>query len=284
MKKNNSRNALGYVRIALIVLCAGVMIFAGIKLSGIIAEYNAASSTYDDISESAVTALPEAIVSQADAVPQVVPPFAVDFDALHEINEDVVGWIYCEGTPINYPIAQGEDNEEYLHTLIDGLWNFAGTIFADARCASDFGDPHTVLYGHNMGDGSMFAAIKKYHQQEFYDEHPVMWLFTPEETYVIDLIAGFVTKATSESYILHDDTAAMREYLASAVRKSNFAAGVDINTVEHLITLSTCSYEYDTARYVLHGSLVPVSAINAGEVPMPSGLLLAQETSSTDAQ
>lgn len=269
-----------YVRLALIALLAVIMIFSGVQLFGILKEYGAASSAYDDISGGAVLESPD-VVSEGDA-PLLSAPITVDFDALRQINEDVIGWIYCEDTQINYPVVQGVDNDYYLHYLIDGTYNASGSIFVDARCSGDFSDPYTIIYGHNMKNGSMFAGIKKFHSQKYYEEHPVMWLLTPERTYLLELVAGYTTDATSKAFVLYDDWASMQEYLAHALKWTNFIAPVDPASVEHLVSLATCSYEHDTARFVLLGSLVPLDEINSGERPMPAALT-GGVTSASDA-
>ena len=86
----------------------------------------------------------------------------VDFDALKAMNEDVVAWIYCPGTKINYPVLQAEDNDYYLEFLINGEWNAKGTPFVDAFCPSPFNDYLTIVYGHRMKDGSMFGRLTQY--------------------------------------------------------------------------------------------------------------------------
>ncbi|MBQ6583391.1 MAG: class B sortase, partial [Mogibacterium sp.] len=82
----------------------------------------------------------------------------VDFDELLKINPDVQGWLYQKDTVINYPVVQGQDNDEYLHTLVDGTWSGGGTLFVDYRNQSNFGDFNSIIYGHHMKDGSMFRS------------------------------------------------------------------------------------------------------------------------------
>ena len=126
------------------------------------------------------------------------PPIRVDFDALREKNDDVVAWIYCPDTPINYPVVQAADNEAYLHRLLDGSKNSAGTLFMDFRNSSDFSDWNSVIYGHNMKNGSMFGTLMDYKTQSYFDAHPKVFLLTPEQDYVVKIVAGFVTPADAE--------------------------------------------------------------------------------------
>ena len=86
--------------------------------------------------------------------------FAVNFDVLRDINPDCVGWIEIPGTNISYPIVQGRDNDHYLRLNFEGKYSVGGVIFLDHRCDSDFDRTNTIIYGHNMRDGSMFGSLK----------------------------------------------------------------------------------------------------------------------------
>ena len=118
-------------------------------------------------------------------------PIKIDFEKLKSQNEDVIAWIYSEGTEINYPIVQGEDNDYYLRRLLNGKWNIAGTLFIDYRNSSKFNDRNTFVHGHNMLDGSMFSSLLDYQKQEYYDEHPTMYLLTSDKNYTIEIFAGY---------------------------------------------------------------------------------------------
>ena len=106
---------------------------------------------------------------------------SVDFDTLQSVNPDIQAWLYMSGSSIHYPVLQAEDNSTYLYRLADGSANAHGSLFIDCRNAGDFSDWNTLIYGHNMKDGSMFGGLKKYRKQAYYDVHPEMTLFTPEK-------------------------------------------------------------------------------------------------------
>ena len=166
----------------------------------------------------------------------------------------MVAWLYCEGTPINYPVAQGYDNNQYLRHLLSGKYNTAGTLFADYRNAVIGVDHNYVVYGHNMNNGTMFGSLVKYKQQSYYDEHPTMYLLTPDKTYCIELISGYVTSVTSDAYKLNfDSDELVDKYVAEAIKKSTFKSNAEYETGDRLITFSTCFYEYTNSRYVVAG-------------------------------
>ena len=186
-----------------------------------------------------------------DNDPMTTCPITVDFDSLIAKNPDVVGWIYSDGTQINYPVLRGESNDTYIHTMINGEYNSAGSIFMDCHNNPDLSDINTIIYGHHMKNGSMFASLHQYVHQDYYDEHKYMWYLTPDHIYRLDVLAGYVGDAEAEIYTIFVDQEELDSYLAFAERKSTFTPDYKAETINGIIALSTCSYEYDDARYVL---------------------------------
>lgn len=186
-------------------------------------------------------------------------PIRIDFESLQAVNSDVVGWIYCEGTVINYPILRGTDNNAYFDHTYEGGYSRAGSIFVDAANRRDFADSNTIIYGHHMKNGSMFASLQDWMDQEFYEKHPVMWLLTPEQDYKVVLFSGYVVSAYSDTYTIFTGPCdEFTDYLAGCVERSSFRADVELNKNGCYVLLSTCAYKFENARYVLHGMLAPV--------------------------
>ena len=184
-------------------------------------------------------------------------PILVDFALLQEENKDIVAWIYCEDTVINYPIVQGEDNQYYVRRLTDGSYNTAGTLFLDFRNSGDLSDCNSIIYGHNMTNDTMFGTLVEYKDQAYYEAHPTLWILTPERAYRIDLLAGLVTSSDDLStYCFYGDTSELHAGLEKSMAESTFDAGVtDVSAIHQIVTLSTCTYEHPTARYVVIGSM-----------------------------
>lgn len=185
-------------------------------------------------------------------------PIQVDFDRLLLNNKDVKAWLYCKDTMINYPVAQAADNDYYLYRLLNGTYNRGGTLFMECTNQEDFSDWNTLIYGHNMKNNTMFGTLTDYRDQEYYDEHPVWYLLTPDGDYRIELISGFVTDTSSVIYSIPQTQEAKNELVDAIMRKSNFKTNATISPEDKLITFSTCTYEYDEARYVLIGILKKV--------------------------
>lgn len=260
----NKKKILQVIRIMICLLAVG---FSGWKLYGIYSEYTRGTETYlaladlytskVEVNKSEATELAGHAVKQENMTSEIENEdcIAVDFHALKEVCKDVVAWLYCPDTQINYPVVQGEDNEYYLHRLISGEYNIGGTLFMDFRNSPDFSDWNSIIYGHNMKNGSMFAILPDYMEQEFYEEHPVWYLLTEECTYQIKLAGGYVTPADSDSYVIADSAEERSTLANKAARLSSFRSNVDILENDRLITLSTCVYDYENARYVLVGVL-----------------------------
>ena len=194
-------------------------------------------------------------------------PIKVDFEALKKINPDVDGWIYCPETVIDYPVMHGATNDTYLHHSYDGTYNASGSIFVDERNQRNFADPVTILYGHHMASGAMFATLSWWQMKTFLDEHPVMWLLTPEQDYKVQLFSAYDTSAYSDTYDIPPYSGGdVLTYLWHVESYSPYHIGVDLDPNAHYILMSTCAYIFEDARSVLHGKLLPV--MSAGGVPL----------------
>ncbi len=265
---------------ASIMLCLvllGICLFSGWKVLTILWDYRQSEASYTTIADAYIKPTPQPSEPEndlsADAFtsgnvemkPVETAPIAIDFAALLADCPDVVGWLYCPDTPINYPVVQAEDNNFYLRRLLDGTWNSSGSIFMDYRCPSDFSTWNSIVYGHNMKNDAMFGTLQDYKEQAYYDTHPVLYLLTPEQDYKIELIGGYTTSGTSEdTYGLPDTQDGRDELVAKARQQSTFQTDTAVNDGGRLITLSTCAYEYDNARYVLVGILRPMGTSEKG--------------------
>ena len=185
----------------------------------------------------------------------------VDFGALYEINADVVAWLILPDTPIHHPVVQGTDNYHYLRHIFDGRRSNIGTLFVDTYNEPGFVDRNTIIYGHNLQDGSMFAVLENYSSQDFFNAHPWVFLLTPTGNYVIQLFAGYVTDVEGPSWRLwfSDDDDEFKEWVNAARARSDFVSDVEVRPSDQVVTLSTCSLAFYDARYVVVGRLLPIA-------------------------
>jgi len=172
----------------------------------------------------------------------------------------VIGWLTVPHTQIDYPFAQGINNDTYLHMDLDQRWSAAGTIFLDYRNSRDFTDFNTILYGHHMRNGSMFGTLQRFSEQAFFDANSTGTLFLADKTYEIQFIAFAVIQPNDAVIYNHaiatEERVTFLEYTQTIARHYR-----DIGMTEHdqIITLSTCNYEFHDARMVLIGRLVRTS-------------------------
>lgn len=252
----------------LMALCAAGILCSAFILISDNREYAEGDAAYEQVRQ--IRESPEPATEQTDERPQITgdgsteeksnkQSDSVDFQALQKINPDVVAWITAEGTELDYPIVLGADNDYYLRHLFTGERNKLGAIFMDYRNHGDFSDRNTILYGHNMKDGSMFASLTKYKDQNYYDSFPTMELYTPAGDFTIELFAGIVADGNRESVrIDFIDDQDFQNYIDSLKKASSFESDTVVTAEDRIITLCTCSYEFNNARYALFGELTPV--------------------------
>ncbi len=252
--------------VVLLGVFLGVFIFAAYQLYYTFNGYRQATKKYNSLNEQYVSTQPEAtptpdVTEKPEETPEVfTAPITIDFDGLKERNEDIAGWIYCPDTPISYPVVMGLDNSYYLDRNFDKEHNQSGTIFMDMVCEKDLSQDNTILYGHHMNNRGMFASLEDYRQEGYYDAHPIFYYLTPDETYVLPVFSMFLTGGDSDVYAFNfatDDEYA--KFLESMTARSNFNTGVEVTPDDHIMTLSTCAYDYDDARYVVLCKIVPIS-------------------------
>ena len=201
--KSKGKKTSGNLRFALVmVICGALLLHGGYNLFKIFRNYRQADDLYADISAHFVS---ETDVEESAEVPgEGLPPLQVDFARLQEKNPDIIGWIYVGCADISYPVLQAKDNDYYLHRDYRGQYLYAGSIFADYRNSRHFSDINTILYGHNMKNGSMFGRLKRLGVKKYYETDRSVWLFTPEGAYCYEALAVFETSPESYAYRLFD--------------------------------------------------------------------------------
>lgn len=286
-RKRQRKNAFAEVlRLIVMTAALAVLIYSAWQLYSIYHGYRAAGQEYERLAEeftapggsasgdpaapdtdrpgSEDAAEPDQSAAESGEergfIEDAEPPLVVDWKALGEVNSDIIGWLYVEAQPsISYPICQGTDNDYYLHRTFRREEIFAGAIFADYLNSPDFSDPNTIVYGHNMKNGSMFGMLKFIKAQETYDAAPYFWILTPEGNYRYHIYAAMNTPVDSEVYTFFDG----RGETFLAWEKQMQAASEAVNDVplsenDYTVTLSTCTSD-SSYRCVVMGKLVSSS-------------------------
>lgn len=187
---------------------------------------------------------------------EIVVPDSIDFEKLKAQNEDVVGWIFSKNGVINYPILQGSDNSYYLNHLLNGKKNINGSIFMDCDAKSDFSGANTIIYGHSMDNGSMFRTLLNYKKKSYYEKYPEMYIFTPNGKYKLVIFSAYETTSSDLAYINIYGQAGFNKFVSHAFAKSKFKTNVEVGVGDRLVTLSTCAYSSEKARFLVIGKLV----------------------------
>lgn len=170
----------------------------------------------------------------------------VDFAALKKTNPDIYAWIEIPGTNVSYPIAQSaEDDAYYLNHTIDGKEGYPGSIYTEKINAKDFSDFNTVIYGHDMKDGSMFKDLHKFEDAAFFAEHDKVTIYTETEEKTYQIFAAVVYDDRHLLYSFDNENVDDRKAFLQSVWESRsmrnqFRSDVTVDENSHIITLSTC--------------------------------------------
>lgn len=167
----------------------------------------------------------------------------VNLERLQAAYPDVAGWILFENEAISYPIVYSGDNETYLRTTYTGRKAEAGSIFLDGESTPDFSDPHTLIYGHNMKNLTMFGRLRYYKtEKDYYEDHRYFQIFTGGKIYRYEIFAYGDIPADSSIYNVYGASAeSILELIREIKQKSYQDTGVAVGASDHIITLSTCT-------------------------------------------
>lgn len=208
---------------------------------------------------------PEPTVSEPSSSTVSEPELAenpIDFTSLKEKNPDIYAWIKIPGTSVDYAVLQSDDEPEdyYLNHNLDGKYEFAGSIYSQMLNSKDFTDPNTILYGHNMNNGSMFASLHKFRNKEFFDNNKYIYIYTPGHilTYEIYSAYRFDSRHILYAYDLNNKEI-FREYVEMTKNPKsaivNVRSETQVTADDRIITLSTCITN-DNYRYLVQGVLI----------------------------
>lgn len=181
----------------------------------------------------------------------------VDYDALRNINPLFTGWLTMEDSVINYPVVHPIDNWFYLEHLFTGEVNHMGCIFIDCRNKGDFEDQNTWMYAHHMRNGSMFADLEKFQDQEYYNTHQTLNYKNEDHSYTIEPFAGVLTTGSDDIFrVSYDTQKDFIDYVNDKKARSSFNSDVVINEDDKIVTMVTCSYRVQDGRFIVFAKLV----------------------------
>ena len=201
---------------------------------------------------------------EADA-PVYVDPYAdalrnMDFAALREVNSDVLGWILIPNTVISYPLVQGDDNQYYLKHTWKKWTSAVGAIFLEYQNSPDFSDFNTIIYGHRMNNGSMFASLKNYKKQSYWAAHPYVYITDDNGSHKYEIFAAYEVSTAGTTYqIGFSGDASKQAFLDYCLGQSVIDTGITPTVHDKILTLSTCTGNGHATRWVVQARLKGVA-------------------------
>lgn len=246
-----------FFALAFAVACI-YLVFKGVQNNKTSDEYNQIASSFaGDVSaveDSTEITSPSEINTKKAENP-------IDFDSLTEKNDDIYSWIYIPDTNINYPVCRHatEDNF-YLEHDIYKNYSYSGAIYSQFCNDREYNDRVTVLYGHNMADGSMFADLHKFKDKDFFDKNKYMYIYTPDRKLTYEIVSAF---AYDDRHIINtfdfSNDAVFKDYLSMIKNprsvSSNTRDDVLLDIDDKIVVLSTCLNSGE-GRFLVQGVLV----------------------------
>ncbi len=271
------------IRLIVMLAALAVFLYSGYTLYGFYKEYKKSSDEYDNLENSyAVDQEQESEnidnLEDDDALQSIsgqevrtvledgeektlpVLKNPIDFTQLLSVNSDIVGWLRIRALDISYPVVQGKDNDYYLHRTFEKTDNFAGCLFVNSYNMGDFTDQNTIIYGHNMKNGSMFGKLKNFSDPEVFKKSRYFWIFTPDFIYQYRIFSASVVDKTGLTYQISFTDDEFDQFISRAYSNSVVDnQGVTVTKEDRIVTLSTCTGD-DSTRFVVMGKLAQIYA------------------------
>ena len=271
------------IRLIVMLAALAVFLYSGYTLYGFYKEYKKSSDEYDNLENSYAAdqeqesenidnledddAL-QSISGQEvrtvfeDGEEKTLPVLKnpIDFTQLLSVNSDIVGWLRIRALDISYPVVQGKDNDYYLHRTFEKTDNFAGCLFVNSYNMGDFTDQNTIIYGHNMKNGSMFGKLKNFNDPEVFKKSRYFWIFTPDFIYQYRIFSASVVDKTGLTYQISFTDDEFDQFISRAYSNSVVDnQDVSVTKEDRIVTLSTCTGD-DSTRFVVMGKLAQIYA------------------------
>lgn len=241
-------------------LCIALLIFSVWKLVSIFLGYHSGEKEYKELrqyvieepADPADVVLEESEDDLEEPSAPTVPMARIDLASLQEINSDAVGWIEIPDTMLSYPLVHTSDNIYYLTHTFRKEENKSGSIFIETHNSPDFSELHTIIYGHNMKNGSMFASLKDYRKAEHYEKHPYIYIDLEDGSHCYQIFSCHDAPVTDITFTVgYSANEQYASFLSELVNASLYDTGVDVGTEDSVITLSTCTND-GKDRFVVH--------------------------------
>lgn len=247
-----------WIGISLVLLCGAV--FLAVRAVNISMQKKEAEKQYEQLKQEAIIQ-PEQVPEEEIQEPPLEIP--VDFESLQEKNPEIYAWITIPGTEIDYPVLQSStDNSYYLNHSAEKTESVSGAIFSENYNSKEFDDYITVLYGHNMKNGTMFRGLHQYADSGFLQENKEIIIYLPDAILKYEIFAAYLT---DDRHILfyYDQgktedlrKAYINDILDHRTMQSSLDTDAPVDADSRILTLSTCHKAGPDKRYVVQAYLV----------------------------
>lgn len=270
MEEKKSKLPIVLLCIAALIICVVCAVYVGVTLYTRYAE----NKDYEQLKKEVVT-LEEVqnatFTGEQDGDAPELPSDvsvdteknSVDFDKLTAYNSELVAWIQIPNTQVDYPVARHDegDQEYYLYHNMYQEPAYSGCIYMENTNAGDFSDNNTILYGHNMKNGSMFRGLHEFENSDFFEENQNIYVYTPGHKLTYQIFAAYTTDATKLTLAYDFSKQEVYERYIEGVLNirsmdANIREGVTVTGEDKMITLSTCIGGQPDKRYLVQGVLI----------------------------
>lgn len=237
-----------YIRGIINIVLISILIYSGYMIYTKLADYKKADETYTQLQKVYDNQIQRNKTDTTDKNSE-------DNKPLTQINPDYKFWLKVDNTNINYPVVQCDNNSFYLNHDFYKQNSGSGAIFMDYRDNQE--SQNTILYGHNMRNKTMFNNLLKFKDETFFNQNNKIRVIKDNHEYIYEVFSAYTTEG-KDDYLITNFSSEKEylEYINTIKDKSLFKTNIDISSIDKIITLSTCSYEFDDARTVVHGKLI----------------------------
>ena len=246
------KNRFTVARVVILGVLVSACLLFGILLIVSTATYREQKKEYSELSLNVTDIRTEDKELSSDDV----MPYNVNWDNLFSVNPEIIGWVIIPGTVVSYPICLTDNNDYYINHSFSKEKMSSGSVFMDCENHSDFDDFNTILYGHNMRNGSMFAVLNKYADKEFYTEHDEVWILTPVWQRKYKIISAQIAIAGDATFDMIKSTKENKDFIDREVSESLYEVSESLYEVSdadsgNTLVLSTCNKHNSNKRFVL---------------------------------
>ncbi|MDO5382764.1 MAG: class B sortase [Eubacteriales bacterium] len=261
-EKRRKKNTI--LRRLVMIIAAGVFIFAAGNLISIFHEYNKGNQIYNSIEKEVLDEDAHTKVIIGDEDNEVDIPFTYDHNTLLSINKDGLGYVYIPSIDCRLPLVQASDNDYYLSHTFDNVYNINGCLFEDYRINGGLSASHVIIHGHNMKSGAMFGKLSRYKSYNFWNTqgNSSFYIYTGNVIKEYKIFSCHISEPVGDTYTYNfPSLESMRAYASEMKSRSLYDTGIDVSNATQIVTLSTCTDDLQN-RLIVHG-------IYTGEATLP---------------